>query len=691
MQLTVNYKGAELGQVLMPSLDLHTGSGEFQLDTPFEIKDHDAFQLFSETLIQTPSFIWNMVGQCDLTVMGTTIKNLQFNKRAFFTGMNQFPAVKIDDFTLYTVPKATINDTIQMKVQTTLTNPSVIGMDLGDLTFDVLFKEHVIGQVASKNVSLISGPNKLMLVGDLVKSSNSSAQFSELFTNYVNGLTSDLRVVGTGLTLPLANSTSGGMKAASLNDAAAAPWLSDAVKHLSISVPLKQQPPQNVTGNVSPLIQNVNVTQMYVEVPPVNSTGQAPPDPYFSAGSVVVDFKMPFDFPINVTSNQQSIDVYDGDILLGHMETAWIPASNEANPSQIIMILPRTQLVLERNTPQGLNGAFPDFLTKLFRGTSGQFEMRGFATVKANTGVGRVTLSNIPFKQVLSVKGMQTLTAVKDDGRKTNPIIRGLRVNKATPDTVHMETDIVLYSVGSIGNNLGDVRLELFLMKPYVQIGYTILPNLTVLTGDNFITCRTYLQPKSEEARVAVEGMVSDYINGKAVDVRMLGTNMSTPNALISDAISYLNLTAPLNGMTDRLVQSALLKINPFTTAFTHKGQTQFRCKNPFDTQFAFSNMSADIVFRGDKLAVMNVDLTNGTQVPGLRNVTVPARQTLNAPYLPVMMDSPLSADSMTALRYGIGGEVKVDVDAKIDAVIDQYAIQIHYVQKNLTSKITLL
>ncbi len=233
--------------------------------------------------------------------------------------------------------------------------------------------------------------------------------------------------------------------------------------------------------------------------------------------------------------------------------------------------------------------------------------------------------------------------------------------------------------------------MELYLKAPHVHIGYTILRNLTVNPGDNNITCQSFVISNSPESKSAINDMISDYVNGIPRDVEMTGTKtQSTSNPFIQESISYLNLSAPMNGLEKPLLLETRMKLNPFKAPFTKQGQAQFRTENPFDETLTITKMKTDVVFRGQQLAAMDVDMV-ANPVDGVKNITVPARSTIDSVLLPVTMDNPMSKESLAALKEGIDGGLLVDIDGQLSVFLGEYAADIRYIQKNATTNIDLL
>lgn len=326
--------------------------------------------------------------------------------------MDQFNGIKIDNFTLSESNQST--NALDMRVETSLNNPSVVGVQLGDIVFDMYYGGQKIGQVSSNNVTIHPGPNQMILSGLLSANStgNNTQIFSDLFTNYLAGNTSSIQVVGHSLTIPNPSSsntttpfniTEPTMRTleSSTSSFTTVPWLESAVKNLNLTVALKNPAMTDSDTRPPSLINDIAMDGMFLRFPEVN--GSNLPNPILSVKNVTVLFSLPFDIDPKITETRQVMEIWDGSFYVGRIQTAWTPASNAQDPKKILMALPPSDIVVEKNDDS--LGHFPQFLTKLFRSEDEGFDVHVTAEVRAKTAVGVVTLRDIQFQKRIDVKG----------------------------------------------------------------------------------------------------------------------------------------------------------------------------------------------------------------------------------------------------------------------------------------------
>lgn len=247
-----------------------------------------------------------------------------------------------------------------------------------------------------------------------------------------------------------------------------------------------------------------------------------------------------------------------------------------------------------------------------------------------------------------------------------------------------------VYSLHTVNVNLGDVTLDLLVND--TRIGYTMLKNLTVNSGDNAIDCMTYYAPRNAEERAAGDYMLSNSVNGLPTQMVMRGNaNTSTTNRLLAATIGDLQLTAPLPGLEKPLVESATLRVNPFTVFNTDQGETSFEIDNYLDESFAFDALNMRISYKQSELATLDLSLRNTTDVEGPRNVTVPAHETLETEFYPVSMTDASSMQSLLAAAKGTVGALNVNATGTISAYIGQYHLVSAYNQVDLPTFVRVI
>lgn len=231
---------------------------------------------------------------------------------------------------------------------------------------------------------------------------------------------------------------------------------------------------------------------------------------------------------------------------------------------------------------------------------------------------------------------------------------------------------------------MGDVILDLYMGS--VRIGYSELKNLTVAPGDNKFVCISHLAPRTIEERKLGDQLLSNSVNGVPTNLTMVGTMSSSSNPLVLESLSLIRLDAPFPGLPRSIVDSALLKINPFTAGITNEGKTLFRLRNDLNESVTIDRMNVNISNAGTPLAHLEVELSEPTKM-----VTILPGEQLKTPYYPIHFNKALSADALKALAQGVAGSLKVDAEGTIRAYVGQYEFTMQYKQDNLPTRISFL
>src|SRR5687767_4792095 len=100
--------------------------------------------------------------------------------------MQNFPSVIINSFD---APAEHPDGGIEIEIVSTMGNPSPIGVELGDLVFDVEYLGHIVGEVSATGVTLTSGDNKLVLKGRLTPQNDTEALVAvgDMFSKFITG------------------------------------------------------------------------------------------------------------------------------------------------------------------------------------------------------------------------------------------------------------------------------------------------------------------------------------------------------------------------------------------------------------------------------------------------------------------------------------------------------------------------
>ena len=643
MMLQIMYGDAVMGQMDMPAMDLVGGYAALKVDGFFAIQNQSAFQEFNKQLVREKQVEWRLVGDTSLTVMNSVhIDGLKFNKRVTLQGMNNFGAVKVENFTLAGETEIAVN------ITTKLENVSPISIEMGDLTFDMFYYDMPIGRVQASNVTIESGENTLLLFGKLTAPTGKNASrhhISDMFSKYVSGRTAIVNARGVAT-----------------NETGMPVWLIETVKSIDMDVPLEA--PEELK-----LIKNVTLEGMEM-----NFVTQDLWRPILSASAVNVTFGMPFDFPVKVLMTAMDFVIMNAEQEpLAYGKSAFTEVSHKARDPMIYMNLPQSELTIPTEKQQ----LFRDFVRDLFLLERQSYYMEGTAEVVAETPLGEVLLTDVKFGQSMSALGMQALKPyAKVEGRVSNPVIKSTNVTKGYPDMIAMKNPIILHSASDVICHLGDTTLDLKYKDEI--IGYTILRNLSLYFGDNEVVTESYYKPVGERANAVGMELLSNFMNRIPSYIVMKGRESGSSLSPVLDlSLSYVDLQSPFPGLSEKIVRESTMKLNLFKPA-SKEAKASFVTANPFGDAFDIVRMTAQISFRNTSMASMNVSASDEGQ-NGSELVRVPAMTTISTPYLPVYMDNPLGRESLKALGKDITGNLYVSVTSQITARLGEYPLQVQY------------
>ncbi|KIJ51406.1 hypothetical protein M422DRAFT_244581 [Sphaerobolus stellatus SS14] len=210
----------------------------------FNVADVDHLTVFTKTLLTKESFTWDISGS-NLTVnaLGISVPSVVLTTKSVnLKDMNGLKGgVTIDSFNL---PVNNPAGDVHLTLQTTITNPSQVGIELSSLAFNNFVGSTLLGLIAASDTFTLAPQStfKLPLVGRLIKQDSDSglAAVSQVFTDFIHGKDTNVTVMGAST---------------ELSDVT---WQNKAIMSLSISAVLPSQGKLDV-------IKSINLDQMESE------------------------------------------------------------------------------------------------------------------------------------------------------------------------------------------------------------------------------------------------------------------------------------------------------------------------------------------------------------------------------------------------------------------------------------------
>lgn len=368
---------AELGQMKMPELVISKHQKELQMtfDTFFEIRDQANWINSMSNIIHNSKFGWELRGSTSIKVhpMGLaplTISGVRFSNTMENDGMDGLKSVEILELTLpgnlnwspdepARDPEPGTFQGLKLLTQVQLFNPSQIEMQLGDVTFKLMYplkdQDVPVGLMSVSSMTLSPGKNVLQMTGALLNPdtmppeilSNISPKLmkealSDLLNRFVHLEVVALKVSGWLLknVFPADQPTTGepdgsiyswprandqiNLRALDLNEPK---WLESALRSLTLEIQHQENPEKPQTK-----IDDISISKMNFKIRAGKSY-----KPVVSA-TVNALLSVPFNFDLLVTKARQDIEVYrciaarsenqtcTRQVLLGTLSTLWDPA-----------------------------------------------------------------------------------------------------------------------------------------------------------------------------------------------------------------------------------------------------------------------------------------------------------------------------------------------------------------------------
>ncbi|KAI8054134.1 hypothetical protein BDF22DRAFT_457578 [Syncephalis plumigaleata] len=636
-KVVMYYNGEELGRMAMDPINAKAGVGATLDSAPtFEVTNKDAFGRFSKVMMGEKSFTWVMKGMARVRAMGLlTIDNIKLEKELTFAGMQNFLNVKIKSFDL---PSNHPLGGITMNVESSMENPSIFGMELGQLTFDIFYKDVRIVTANATEVNLVPGVNDLAMKGRMIPQARSEdlAVVGTMFSDYMNGRSSDMKVVGVAVR-PTA-------------DSKPISWLQAGFNGLTLNVKLDSKEDGR-------LIQSLDLGPLEMKFSPANAWA-----PVTSAPNVVAGFKMPFGFPLEMKQVEQDITAYDNGVAMATMKVPMSKASGTSASGQIVTAI--SNIPMEVISSQ--HARFSQFVHDLTLGTGKSMTMRGTVSSIAGTAIGDVRIDGIKLDQRISIQGLQ--------GLKTAPVVASnVRLVGGTPQALEIRMDSTMTNPSDLSMSIGDLTLEIY--SSGEKLGNAIIRDVHLKPGVNTLDTAFYFAPETAAARQVGKQALENFTKGTDFDISIAGFSGSTSIASLSQGFSELRFVASVPAIHDKLVHGGKYTLNLLSVALSQRTQARVELYNPFDTSLVITSMKASVITNGLTLGTVDTNF-NG------QGVTLPAKSTTLSPILELVIK--VSLPTLTTVLSAPDGLLIASIDGTISIDIGGYALELNYKQDDI-------
>ncbi|KAH7108191.1 hypothetical protein BKA62DRAFT_764259 [Auriculariales sp. MPI-PUGE-AT-0066] len=568
--LTISWSGKPLGKLAMPPVQVVGDVGaSLDLTADFVIADVGHLADFTKTLLNEESFEWEIAGE-NLTVaaLGISVSGISLPaKKVVLKGMNGLKGgVVINSFDL---PSNDPAGGIHLTLDTTITNPAQVGVELDSITFQNYFGSTHLGPATSSGGSFTLLPQATFqqaLVGRLIPQTEQAAldDVSTVFSAFIHGKDSNVVVRGDTTTPSVE-------------------WLSAGLQSLSIETVLPAR-------GVLDVITNIELHELTLDFTPETAFA-----PLSSSKDTTAAFQLPFGFPLDIVSVQQDIHVgYGGSDSMAVLSIPKSPAQTDVEARVINLQFADVPFAVQG----GQQGNFEQFLASTTMSETQTFQLSGEANTDAETAVGLLHISGIAFKVSTTIAGLQGLNAAP-------AVVSDLDVNHGYSDYLLIKVSTDLLNPSNITISSGDVAFDLQFSDHVV--GTANIAGLVLTPGHANYSTDVHYSPKGD-AVPAGQLMLENYIQGVTSSTTILGTTAATNVESLKQAFSQIRLGADIPALHQNLITTASL-VFPDDILTTKIAQSTFDLSNPFTASINLLVVGANATYKGIYLgAIENVD-----------------------------------------------------------------------------------
>ncbi|GAB5591805.1 hypothetical protein Unana1_06705 [Umbelopsis nana] len=556
--LDVAWNGQQIGKVTMPNIQTVADVGAtFTVTAQFAVVSETAMADFTAYMLLQPSFVWDITSSnVAVTALDYTFTNLNMSKSVSLTGMaGLVNDVKINSFNL---PSNDPAGGIHLVLDTTITNPSQVGVNLQGLGFESFFGSVDLGPVAGTNVVLNpQSTSNVQMAGRLQHQDSQEGlnALQTLFDNYLAHRETSLSVKGA-----FGSGPSGQVN-----------WLSQAFQQLTINNIMLPGGPDNLT-----LIPAVTIKQFTFDF----TKGAYTPDS--SSNDIEAQFKNPFGFPLSITGIQETIEAAAAGTDMATLAPPYSPATTDTATGIIKTGFEHVPFAVHDNAQE----VFNQFVKGLTLTSGGTLGLKGNISKSAvSTAAGDFFLSGITYDVQSAIAGFA------DFGGKFT--INSVDVTGATPQYVIIKLMISLTNPSFITISVGDISFDTYYNN--VNIGPTLLTAVTIPPGTQQYAAEFHLTPSAASATTVAQ-VLSGYLQGQTFALTVKGSDNSTSIASLKEGLAGVSLAGSLTGIPASLITGGIVK-NLNLLGFS--ADTYITIKNPLDVGFSITSIKAQIWYQG--------------------------------------------------------------------------------------------
>ncbi|KAH9850917.1 hypothetical protein C2E23DRAFT_886961 [Lenzites betulinus] len=555
--LTVEWEGAPIGTIKMPDIDIASDVGAtFEIDASFVVADVDHLTNFTKVMLTSESFDWVISGSnLSVSAIGISVPGIELpSKGVTLKGMNNLVnGVLIDTFDL---PSNDPAGGIHLTLQTRVTNPSQVGVELSSIGFQNFFGDIGIGPVSSTEAFTLAPLSvvPLPLVGRLIPQTSQAGldAVSTIFNSFIHAQDSNVTVRGD--------------RAGPAN----VTWLNEGIKSLEIRAVLPNR------GQLE-IITGIQLNELDLRF-----SDDTAFDPATSSDDTTAAFQLPFAFPVNVVALEQNITVGSNGMDFAQLVIPKGPSTTDVATRIIHLNFSNVPFTVI----DGRESTFDQFLSITATSETAQMQLSGAANTDAETAVGLLNLQAIEFSVATSIAGL--------DGLNTrHPLVSALDVNQGFADHLLIKVNSSLF------NPRNDV------------IGNADLDDLVIVPGNASYEIDVLYKPQGG-AVASGQKLLENYIQGVDSATSIQGSTGSTQIESLQLAMSNIRISpVSIPALHQNLISSASL-VFPTDIVKTGIAQASFSLDNPFTASINLVEVTANATFGSLSLGSFDhVDLSS--------------------------------------------------------------------------------
>ncbi|CAG8470506.1 8851_t:CDS:2 [Diversispora eburnea] len=619
-----------LGTMSLPPITAQDNKAVLSnVQSTFKILNKGALTTFTTNVLLSNSGLWTISAD-NLTVSALKIDvpGITLQKVVEVKGSNGFKNdIKINN---YTLPGDAPDGGISTVIDSTLTNPGSIGVELGTITFDVLSDNVKIGEVSSSDLTVVpAGPTEIKLTGRLIPQTGEGLKvmtkiFAEVLAEKPVPVTT--KVVG-------------------LNPAIS--WLVSAASKLSIDSIL---PPIKLEK----IIPSVTIDDMSM-----NFTLDTAFNPISSSNEIEAEMKIPFGFTLTIQELSEDITLTYENKNIAKLPIPKGPAKMEGKTT-IITSYKKIPLQVFDDA----HDAFESFVKDLTFAVSTKFGITGTSNALAKTPIGLIPLNGIPIDVQTSLKGLQ--------GLQSAPVILGSPlIISADPKGVLIFLQVTMTNPSKITVGAGDVNFDIHFKGQ--SMGTTTIKDIVIEPGKKNYDANFLFAPKTPEAIKAGSDLLGNFLTAKKSDLIVLGNSDSTPITSLKSAFESLSLKTFLQIDAPRVLDSVEVTVG-LDVLKTKSGLANITIINSLNIGYEITGMEATASFQGKELGKIDVP-------QALVPTKVGVLSTIHAGGIPITFTGDLTPI--------IGkSSILVDIDSTVFTNINGFKTPVHLTETDVKTTI---